>query len=129
MGEFGDFEEVKEESNKPEKEKTEKQKEQEQAQQQFTSRARLPRHGQLIGVVVQRLGGNRMSVKATDNKIRNCRVPGRYSRKFWLRPRDFVMIEPWPDDDDKADITYQYRGGEVSFIKRKGFTQNLDVEF
>ena len=129
MNEYGAFKEVKEEFNKPEKEKTEKQKEQEQAQQQFSTRARLPRHGQLIGVVVQRLGGNRMLVKTTDNKVRNCRVPGRYSRKFWLRPKDFVMIEPWPDNDDKADITYQYRGGEISFIKRKGFTNNLENEF
>ena len=130
MGEFGDFEEVKEEkteNNKSEKEKSGHH--QEEPEQQFFTRVRMPRQGQFIGIVVQRLGGNRMFVKSTDNKIRNCRVPGRFSRKFWLRAGNFVMIEPWPDDDNKADIVYQYRGGEISFIKRKGLTYNLESEF
>ncbi len=130
MNEYGDFEEIKEEAPVSKEKKDSKTSAvQQEEQQQFTSRARLPRPGQFIGVVIQRLGGNRMSVKTTDNKVRNCRVPGRYSRKFWLRPKDFVMIEPWPDDNDKGDIVYQYRGGEISFIKRKGFTTNLESEF
>ena len=29
----------------------------------------------------------------------------------------------------KGDIVYQYRGGEIGFIKRKGFTTNLETEF
>ena len=129
MGDFGDFEEIKEESKQVKEKKDSKSSESQQQEQQFPTRARLPRPGQLIGIVIQRLGGNRMSVKTTDNKVRNCRVPGRFSRKFWLRPRDFVMIEPWPDDNDKGDIVYQYRGGEINFIKRKGFTTNLESEF
>ena len=128
MNEYGDFEEIKEES-KPVKEKTEKQKEQEQAQQQFTSRARLPRHGQLIGVVVQRLGGNRMSVKATDNKIRNCRVPGRFKRKFWLRSGDAVIIAPWPDNDDKADIVFQYKKGARFQLDKTKILDQIKNEF
>jgi initiation factor 1A len=53
-----------------------------------------PRQGQFIGIVTERLGGNRMSVKSTDNKIRNSRVPGRFRRKFWLRPGDAVIVSP-----------------------------------
>ncbi len=115
--EFGDFAEIKENESAVETE------------QPAPSRVRLPRQGQLIGIVLERLGGKRMSIKSTDKKTRNCRVPGRFSRKFWLRPGNFVMIEPWPDDDEKGDIVYQYRPNEISQLKRKGFLNNLIGEF
>lgn len=117
---YGDFEEIKNEAEA---------KEAENPEQQVFIRARMPRKGQLVGVVLQRLGGNRMSVKTTDGKIRNCRVPGRFSRKFWLREGNFVMIEPWPDDDEKGDIVYQYRPGEVHNLKKQGLVKNLEEGF
>src|SRR3989344_7754151 len=109
--EFGDFEEIKDEKQLKEEGK----KEEEQASISF--RIRSPRKGQFIGIVLQRLGGKRMSIKSTDNKIRNCRVPGRFSRKFWLREGNFVIIQPWPDDDDKADVVHQYRPTEIIQLK------------
>lgn len=118
MGEFGDFEEVKEEGVKEIPEQTE-----------GVTRARLPRHGQLLGVVLSRLGGNRMSVKCSDNKTRNCRVPGRFRRRFWLRAKDPVIVEPWPDDDGKGDIVYQYRSNEIIQLKKKGLLDKLKGEF
>lgn len=119
---YGDFEEIQEESNS-------KKPVPEEAEQQTFVRARMPRQNQFIGRVMQRLGGSRMSVKTTDGKIRNCRVPGRFSRKFWLRSGDFVMIEPWPDDNEKGDIVYQYRGGEINQLRRQGLLKNLTDEF
>ena len=118
--EFGDFEEIKEEGGKqnPEEEN-----------QQIFVRARMPRQGQFIGIFLQRLGGKRMSIKTTDGKIRNCRVPGRFSRRFWLRPGNFVMIEPWVDDDEKGDVVYQYRPPEISQLRRKGILDNLQSGF
>ncbi|MEK6855298.1 MAG: translation initiation factor eIF-1A [Nanoarchaeota archaeon] len=118
MGKFGDFEEIKDETAKPLDE-----------QEEFTSRARMPRKGQLAGIVIQRLGGNRMSVQSTDKKIRNCRVPGRFSRKFWLRPGDAVIIEPWPDDDNKGDVVYQYRKNEAYQLRKQGILKDIDTKF
>jgi translation initiation factor 1A len=118
---YGDFEEIEDENKKP--------VEEEQFQNNSPSRVKLPRQGQFVGVVIERLGGKRISVKSTDKKIRNCRVPGRFSRKFWLRPGNYVIIEPWPDDDDKGDVVYQYRPNEISQLKRKGFLDNLGSEF
>lgn len=92
-------------------------------------RVRMPGKGQLIGVVTQRLGGNRMSVKATDKKVRNCRVPGRFARRFWIRPNDAVMIEPWEFDDEKADIVYHYQGNELFQLKKRGILDNINNEF
>lgn len=115
--EFGDFEEIKEEG----KEQPEEPK--------IPSRIRTPRHGQLLGVVLQRLGGKRMSIKTTDGKTRNCRVPGRFSRRFWLRPGHAVIIEPWIDDDNKGDVVYQYKKGEMIQLKKRGLLDNLKEEF
>lgn len=121
-GEFGDFEEASEEGAQPE--------------QQFdkngnpiVTRVKMPRKGEVIGVVVQRLGGNRMEVKSTDGKTRNCRVPGRFKRSMWLRPRDIVMIKPWPDDDSKADVIYKYNSSAINQLRKKGILDSIKDEF
>lgn len=117
---FGDFEEV----------KTEEQKEQEaQNQPKFPSRVRFPRNKELIGIILQRYGGNRMEIKTTDGKLRNCRVPGKYRRRLWLRPGNYVIIIPWELDDGKGDIIYKYNPTEVSQLKKKGLLDSLKEEF
>ncbi len=92
-------------------------------------RVRLPRKGEVIGVVMQRFGGNRMEVLGTDGKKRNCRVPGRYKRMLWLRPKDTVLIFPWEDDDGKADIIFKYNPGAVNQLRRKGMLKDLQDTF
>ena len=122
VDEFGDFQEIREE--------TESEQEQEGQEYEGPVRVKLPHKGEFIGKVIQRLGGNKMEVKCNDGKTRNSRVPGRFRRKFWLRPGDFVIVKPWEFDDDKADIIFQYRKGPaVSQLKRKGLLDNLQDEF
>lgn len=117
---FGDFEEIKEE-HKPQKHQD--------VEQEIQTRIRSPRKGELVGIVVQRLGGNRMEIKSTDGKTRNCRVPGRFKRRFWLRNRDFVIITPWPDDDSKGDIIFQYNKNAAYQLKKHHLLKNLDEWF
>ncbi len=116
--EFGDFEEIKDEQNKGEQNSLE-----------TPVRIRIPRNKEIIGIVLQRLGGNRMEVKCTDGKTRNCRVPGRFKRKFWLRPHDLILIVPWPDDDHKGEIVFQYQPNTISQLKKRGLIKNLQNEF
>ena len=117
---FGDFEEIKEE-HKPQKHQ--------EVEQEIQTRIRSPRKGELIGIVVQRLGGNRMEIKSTDGKTRNCRVPGRFKRRFWLRPGDLVLITPWSDDDNKGDIIFQYPKNSQHQLRKHGLLNNLQDEF
>lgn len=117
---FGDFEEVKEEGEEI----------QTVDEQGMPTRVRTPRKGELIGVIVQRLGGNRMEVLCSDGKTRNCRVPGRFKRSMWLRPKDFVLVQPWPDNDDKADVIFHYKNqGALNQLRKRGFLDNLKIEF
>ncbi len=118
--EFGDFEEVVDPAPK---------KHDGKETVEAPIRIKLPRQGEHIGKIIQRLGGNRMEVKSSDGKVRNCRVPGRYKRKFWLRAGDLVLIQPWPDDDYKADIVFQYPPNAAYQLKKKGLIKNLDDSF
>ena len=92
-------------------------------------RVKMPRQGEVIGVVMQRLGGNRMEVNATDGKVRNCRVPGRFKRTMWLRPKDIVISKPWPDDDGKADVIFKYSGSAINQLRKKGILDSIKQEF
>lgn len=92
-------------------------------------RVRLPRDGELLGLIVQRYGGNRMEVQCTDGKTRNCRVPGKYRRNLWLRPGDFILITLWVDDPEKGDIIFKYSGSQVNQLRKRGLLNGLETGF
>ena len=81
------------------------------------TRVKLPRGEQVIGIIEQRLGGNKMMVNCLDGKSRNCRVPGRLKRRLWLRPDDVVIIEPWELDNTKGDLLFKYNKSDGSIRK------------
>jgi translation initiation factor 1A len=93
------------------------------------ARVRLPRGEEVMGIIEQRLGGNKMSVNCLDGKTRNCRVPGRLRRKLWLRPEDIVIIELWELDKDKGDVIFKYRPNQVAWLKKNGHLKTKATEF
>ena len=122
MSDFGDFEEIKDDKKPEEKEIV-------IPESEGGGRVRMPRGKELIGVIIQRLGGNRMEVQATDGKVRNCRVPGRYKRSLWLRPKDIVMIVPWVDDNDKGDVIFKYNSSAINQLRKRGILDSLKSDF
>jgi len=105
-----------------------KQKEQAPPEQKVR-RVKLPRGKEVLGIIEQRLGGNKMMVNCLDGKQRNCRVPGRLKRKLWLRPNDVVIIEPWELDDTKGDVLFKYRLNQIEWLKKNGYLEKEEVEF
>ena len=94
------------------------------------TRVRLPRGKEVIGILEQRYGGNKMLIRCLDGKERNCRVPGRLKRGLWLRPGDVVIVEPWElDAEKKGDVLFKYRPNQVEWLKRKGFLKEDKNEF
>ena len=91
-------------------------------------RVRLPRNREVIGLIDQRVGGSRMLVKCSDNKIRNCKVPGRLRRKLWIREKDYVIVEPWEFDDTKGDILFKFSPSAIDFLKNKGYLKGIEEE-
>ncbi|MDP3992136.1 MAG: translation initiation factor eIF-1A [Candidatus Pacearchaeota archaeon] len=98
-------------------------------EEEVITRVRLPRGEEVIGIIEQRLGGNKMLVNCLDGKTRNCRVPGRLKRELWLRPGDIVIIEPWELDKEKGDVIFKYRPNQVEWLKSKGYLKKDTLEF
>ncbi len=89
-------------------------------------RVKTPRGKESLGVVEQRLGASRMSIKCFDGKIRICRIPGRLKRKLWVREGDIVLVEPWElGGDKKGDIIYKYRKNQVQWLQNHGFMKSV----
>ncbi|MBI1935681.1 translation initiation factor eIF-1A [Candidatus Woesearchaeota archaeon] len=106
--------------------KKEEQERQEKFQQEI-SRIMLPRGIQTFGVIEQRLGGSRMRVRCLDGKTRICRIPGRLTRRLWVRENDIVIVEPWEySGDEKGDIVYKYTPTQAGFLRRKGHLKQLE---
>ncbi|MEM2138422.1 MAG: translation initiation factor eIF-1A [Candidatus Anstonellaceae archaeon] len=90
-------------------------------QQQFSS-VRLPREGEILGVVIGTLGGGRLQVQCKDGKERVCRIPGKIRRNIWVRDNDIVIVVPWEiGGDKKADIIWRYNKYQAEYLRNKGF--------
>ena len=92
-------------------------------------RVKLPREGEVLGIIDQRLGAGRISVRCIDGKTRNCRVPGRLKRRLWLREGDFVIVKQWEFDEEKGDVLFKYNPTQVSWLRNKGHLEKLEQEF
>lgn len=100
-----------------------------ESQEPTITRAKLPRNGEIIGIIEQRLGGNKMMVDCSDGKKRNCRVPGRLKRALWLREGDVVLIELWEFDKDKGDIIFKYPNSQITWLQKNGFLKEEKSRF
>ena len=84
-------------------------------------RVRLPRKGEILGLVVQLMGGARMTVQCVDGKERMCRVPGKIKKYIWVQEGDYVLIEPWSiEPNEKGDVAYRYTKVQAEQLKRMG---------
>jgi translation initiation factor 1A len=101
-----------------------------QPQFQEVTRVRIPRGNEVIGIIEQRVGANRMIVKCLDEKERNCRIPGSLRRTLWIRPGDTVIVKPWEFEGDiRGDILFKYTPAAIEWLKRKGFIKETKSEF
>ena len=93
------------------------------------SKAPLPKEKEVLGIIEQRYGGNKMKVNCLDGKERVGRVPGRLKRYLWLRPGDVIIIEPWELDDKKGDILLKYKPNQVAWLRKEGYLETENEEF
>jgi translation initiation factor 1A len=89
-------------------------------------RIRLPKKGEILGVVEIRLGYGKSRVICTDGKTRICRVPGALKRRLWVRPDYIVLVKPWEvEGDRKGDILYIYNKNQTYWLKKNGYLKDL----
>lgn len=104
-------------------------KEQNPTEEAPVARAPLPKGREVIGIIEQRYGGNKMKVNCLDGKERVGRVPGRLKRYLWLRPGDVIIIEPWELDNEKGEILLKYKPNQIAWLKKNGYLEKDEEEF
>jgi len=93
----------------------------EHPQEEFT-RVRLPRKGEIIGVVTGMMGASRVMVSCKDGKERLCRIPGKIKKGIWVKTDDIVLVVPWSiEGDRRGDIVWRYTHIQSDWLKRKGY--------
>lgn len=87
----------------------------------WENRIRVPRDGEVFGVVTALLGGSRMRVDCKDSKERICRIPGKLRNRIWVKEGDVVIVEPWEiEGDSKGDIVWRYLPLQVRVLRDRG---------
>ncbi|MCX6776699.1 MAG: translation initiation factor eIF-1A [Candidatus Micrarchaeota archaeon] len=90
-------------------------------EQEVIGRLRLPRKGEVLGVVISMMGASRLLVDCIDEKERMCRIPGKIKRRIWVKDGDVVLIKPWVvESDKKGDLVWRYTRLQADCLRRAG---------
>ncbi|MEM5875004.1 MAG: translation initiation factor eIF-1A [Candidatus Aenigmatarchaeota archaeon] len=92
------------------------------------SRIKIPKEGEVLGIVEMMLGGDRMKVICDDGKERICRIPGKLRKRVWIREGDLILVEPWKIQGDKrGDVVFRYTPTQANWLKKNGYIKSLQV--
>ncbi len=93
------------------------------------SRIRTPRQNEVLGVVEEMVGGDRLRVKCDDGNARICRIPGKLRKRVWIRVGNLVLIEPWVvQSNERGNVVFVYTSTQANWLKRKGFAKAISTE-
>jgi translation initiation factor 1A len=81
----------------------------------------MPDEGQLLGIVSQMLGYDRLLVKCGDGHERVCRIRGKMKRRVWIKVGDVVLVAPWDfQNDSRGDILWRYTESQSNTLRSQG---------
>ncbi len=87
-------------------------------------RVRLPKaqDGEVLGQVIQSLGGGLLLVRCMDDFTRQISIPGKYRKRMWVRPGDVVIIIPQYglDEEGKGRLEFRYRKNGAQVLYDRG---------
>lgn len=93
------------------------------------SRIRIPRQGEVLGVIEMMLGADKVRVNCDDGHVRVGRIPGRLRKRVWVKTGDLVLIQPWiVQSDERGDVIFRYTPTQTNYLKRKGFVKTISME-
>lgn len=75
----------------------------------------LAEDGQVYCKVLKKQGGSRLLVSCSDGEERSAIIPGRFRKKVWMNPDDYVLCElNATGNDDECYIIHKYSPADVS---------------
>ncbi|MEM3507656.1 MAG: translation initiation factor eIF-1A [Candidatus Bathyarchaeia archaeon] len=82
----------------------------------------LPSPGQVLGIVTQMLGYDRLMVKCNDGNERICRIRGKMKRRVWIKVGDVVLVAPWDfQSETRGDVIWRYTESQANWLKNRGY--------
>ena len=90
-------------------------------QEEEIIRVRIPRGREILGIVENMLGANRLRIRCLDGKTRLGRIPGKMKKRIWIRSGDVVIVMPWEFQDDKSDVIWRYTSPQADWLERRGY--------
>lgn len=98
--------------------------------EQEIARTKLPKEGELLAIIIEALGSDRMRAECDDGLTRICRIPGKMRKRIWVRLGDLVMVEPWKvQSHERADIVWKYTRTQAGWMQRKGYLKKIHGDF
>lgn len=93
------------------------------------TRIRTPNeeNGEMLGLVLRRLGGLWLKVKCSDGKTRKGRIPGS-KRRIRIYKGDVVLVKPWYglQPDTRADVIWKYRKHRVRRLLNTEYSDEIE---
>jgi len=85
-------------------------------------RTKDPNTLELYGKAVKRLGGSPpiILVLCEDGKERRCVIRGKFQKRIWINPDDYVLITCNNESGISGEVTCKYNSSEVARLEEKG---------
>ncbi len=93
-----------------------------------SKKVRIPdeKEGEILGLITELYGGDRMAVKGIDGKEYIGIIRGKIKKRMWCRVGDVVLIVPWDfetvseEKKPKCYIVWRYQPGQYQQLINKG---------
>jgi translation initiation factor 1A len=93
------------------------------------ARTRIPKEGEILGLVEMMLGSDKLRVQCDDGKERIVRIPGKLRKRVWIRVGDLILLQPWKVmSDRRADVIWRYTKTQAKWLEKKGLLKNITLE-
>jgi translation initiation factor 1A len=81
----------------------------------------VPKEGEILGVVEQMFGFDRVRVRCRDGYVRNGRIRGKLRKRMWIREGDVIVVRPWDvQTNERADVMFRYTRTQVEWLRKRG---------
>lgn len=89
-------------------------------------RTRKPQEGEILAIVMQMLGSDKLRVDCDDGIERIARIPGKLRKKVWIRVGDLILIQPWKEmPKERADVVWRYTPTQANWLQKNNYLKNI----
>ncbi|MBU5688251.1 MAG: translation initiation factor eIF-1A [Candidatus Aenigmarchaeota archaeon] len=105
-----------------------REEEQQQREEEEILRTRKPQEGEVLAIVTQMLGSDKLRVDCDDGRERIARIPGKLRKKVWIRVGDLILVQPWKEmPNERADVVWRYTPTQANWLQKNNYLKRLKI--